>query len=223
MSVQVAVVRVFTDAAGAYGNPLGIVSAQTVPPAQRQGLATRLGFSETIFYTLRGSAAEARIFTPAVELPFAGHPTVGLAWWLREQGTAVESLVVPAGTVAVSSDDDVVRVRARPEWAPEFVFHDLDSPDAVEALDPAAFHDGHYYAWAWADEASGAIRSRMFAPDLGVVEDEATGAAAVRITARLGRDLTITQGRGSKISTRWDPSGWVELGGRAAADSSLQV
>ena len=223
MGVHVAVVRVFTDAAGAYGNPLGIVSAGDVAPAQRQSLAARLGFSETVFYTVRGATADAQIFTPAVELPFAGHPTVGLAWWLREQARPVESLAVPAGSVAVGGDADVTLVHARPDWAPEFVFHDLDSPDAVEALDPAAFRDGHHYAWAWADEAAGALRSRMFAPDMGVAEDEATGAAAVRITARLGRDLTITQGRGSQIFTRWDPAGSVELGGRVVADPSLQV
>ena len=32
------------------------------------------------------------------ELPFAGHPTVGAAWWLRERGTPIRTLQVPAGS-----------------------------------------------------------------------------------------------------------------------------
>ena len=61
--------------------------------------------------------------------------------------------------------------------------------------------------WAWMDEDRGQVRSRMFAPALGIVEDEATGAAAVRLTARLQRDLDITQGLGSRISTAYNPGG----------------
>ena len=45
-------------------------------------------------------------------------------------------------------------------------------------------------------------------------EDEATGAAAVRITDYLSRDLTIVQGKGSVIYTRWSPEGWVHIAGR---------
>ena len=83
MGVDVAVLRVFTDADGAFGNPLGVVDAATIPAAQRQAVATELGYSETIFIDLpeNGSTtAHAHIFTPATELPFAGHPTVGAAW-----------------------------------------------------------------------------------------------------------------------------------------------
>ena len=53
------------------------------------------------------------------------------------------------------------------------------------------------------------LRSRMFAADLGVPEDEATGSAAVRITDYLSRDLTIMQGKGSEIQTEWSSEGWV--------------
>ena len=63
----------------------------------------------------------------------------------------------------------------------------------------------------------------MFAPDLGVGEDEATGAAAVRITESLSRDLTITQGKGSIIHTWWSPEGWVILGGRVVDDGIVRA
>lgn len=222
MGTDVTVLRVFTDPEGAFGNPLGVVDASTVAPADRQPLATRLGYSETIFIDLPQAGtttAHARIFTPAVELPFAGHPTVGASWWLRSLGTPVKTLQVPAGVVAVSYDGDLASVRARAQWAPEFVLHEFDTPEDVLSADPADFSDDvAHYLWAWIDKAGGLIRSRMFAADLGVQEDEATGAAAVRITDFLSRDLTITQGKGSMIHTSWSPEGWVTVSGRVVSD-----
>jgi predicted PhzF superfamily epimerase YddE/YHI9 len=63
----------------------------------------------------------------------------------------------------------------------------------------------------------------MFAANLGVPEDEATGAAAVRITEHLSRDLTIVQGRGSLIETQWSPEGWVRVAGRVVSDGVQQI
>lgn len=48
----------------------------------------------------------------------------------------------------------------------------------------------------------------------GIEEDEATGAAAMLLSARLGRALNIAQGRGSQILTAPAPDGTVEVGGR---------
>lgn len=224
MSIQVDVVRVFTDPEGHHGNPLGIVDAAEVAPSQRQQVAATLGFSETIFVDVPSPSertATARIFTPAAELPFAGHPTVGLAWWLDDRGIPVDTLSVPAGVVATRISDGYTWVRARPDWAPEFTLHCQPDGDAVSAVSAAAFGSGHHYVWAWAGE--GAIRSRMFAPDLGVPEDEATGAAALRITEHLRRDLHITQGRGSRLVTHIEPDGWIEVGGRVRRDSPVTV
>jgi predicted PhzF superfamily epimerase YddE/YHI9 len=218
MSVTVAVLRVFTDANGDFGNALGVVDSATVAPAQRQQLAAELGYSETIFIDLPNAgepSARAHIFTPATELPFAGHPTVGASWWLHSRGTPVRTLQVPAGIVAVSNEGDVAAVNARAEWAPEFAIHDLDSVEALLAADMDDYTDDiEHYLWTWTDEAAGALRARMFAPRLGVPEDEATGSAAVRMTDYLSRDLSITQGKGSKIETQWHPDGWVKVAGR---------
>ena len=63
----------------------------------------------------------------------------------------------------------------------------------------------------------------MFAPRLGIREDEATGAAAVRITEYLSRDLTIVQGQGSIIQTTWSAEGWVQVAGRVADDGARQI
>ena len=62
------------------------------------------------------------------------------------------------------------------------------------------------------------IRSRMFANEIGMPEDEATGSAAMRMTDYLSHDLTITQGRGSQIFTTWSPDGWVDVAGRVVGD-----
>lgn len=63
----------------------------------------------------------------------------------------------------------------------------------------------------------------MFATNLGVQEDEATGAEAVRITEYLSRDLSITQGNGSEIRTRWSADGWLKVAGRVVDDGARQL
>ena len=227
MSIDVTVLRVFTDSAGNFGNPLGVVDAATVQPEQRQHLAAQLGYSETVFVDLPGAGsttAHARIYTPLTELPFAGHPTVGASWWLRAIGTPIHTLQVPAGIVQVSYDDDITAISARAQWAPEFAIHDLESLDALAAADAADFPDDvAHYLWTWIDESAGSLRSRLFAANLGVTEDEATGSAAVRMTDYLSRDLTITQGKGSVIETTWSPQGWVRVAGRVVNDGVRHV
>jgi predicted PhzF superfamily epimerase YddE/YHI9 len=226
MALDVTVLRVFTNADGDYGNPLGVVDASLVTPADRQRVTTELGYSETIFIDLPRPGAPtttAHIFTPTVELPFAGHPTVGASWWLRDRGTPVKTLQVPAGVVQVSyhqyPDGEFTVVSARAEWAPDFSIYDMDSVDDVLNADPDDYGDAvEHYVWAWIDKNEGTIRSRMFANDLGIPEDEATGAGAVRITEYLSRDLVITQGKGSELRTSWSADGWVKVAGRVVDD-----
>lgn len=212
----VEVIRVFTDGAGGFGNPLGIVDATTVAPSARQALAKQLGYSETVFV---GPAVDGvvpvQIFTPSVELAFAGHPSVGTAWWLARQGAVIHTLAVAAGDVAVRYDGELTWITADPSWAPEFTFHALESAAAVDAINSHDVGVGHHYFWAW--QGDGVVRSRMCAPDMGIFEDEATGAAAVRLTGLLERGLEIHQGRGSILTTTLLPSGRVELGGRCAS------
>ena len=226
MALDVTVLRVFTNADGEYGNPLGVIDAHSVAPADRQRVAAELGYSETIFIDVPEAGAStttAHIFTPVVELPFAGHPTVGASWWLKHRGTPVKTLQVPAGVVQVSHeqypDGEFTVISARAEWAPDFSIYDMDSVEDVLNADPDDYSDAvEHYVWAWIDESEGTIRSRMFAIDLGIPEDEATGAGAVRITEYLSRDLAITQGKGSQLRTTWTADGWVKLAGRVVDD-----
>jgi predicted PhzF superfamily epimerase YddE/YHI9 len=231
MAIDVTVLRVFTDADGNFGNPLGVVDARQADPADRQRIATELGYSETIFVDVPESGAStavAHIFTPTVELPFAGHPTVGASWWLKDCGTPVKTLQVPAGVVQVEyqslPDGEFTVISARADWAPDFSFYDLSSVDEVLGADPDDYPDDvEHYVWAWVNRDEGSIRSRMFAGHLGIPEDEATGAAAVRITDYLSRDLAITQGKGSQIRTFWSPEGWVKVAGRVVDDGAWQI
>ena len=222
MGIDVTVLRVFTDPDRNFGNPLGVVDAGQVAPHDRQRLATQLGYSETIFVdlpTAGSTTAHATIYTPRTEIPFAGHPAVGLAWWLRDNGTPVNTLQVPAGIVKVGYRGELTVISARSEWAPELFVHDLDSVDDLLAADPADYPDDTaHYLWTWIDQPAGWLRARMFAANLGVPEDEATGSAAIRITDYLSRSLRITQGKGSMIETTWSPEGWGRVAGRVVND-----
>lgn len=207
------VVRVFTGPDGAGGNPLGVfLDAPDWPAERRQAIAADLGFSETVFVS-SPARGELRIHTPAVELRLAGHPLVGTAWLLAHQGTPVPVLRPPAGEVPTWEEDGRTWIRARPEWAPEFDIRQLASPSDVEAH-PGAGPDEHLQVWAWQDRAAGRVRVRVFPTAVGIAEDEATGAAAIRLGALLRQPLNIHQGTGSEILVRPAKDSTVAVGGR---------
>src|SRR5215470_5387965 len=69
------------------GNQLAVITdAAALTSAEMQKIARETNFSETTFVlssTPRNGGYDVRIFTPAAEVPFAGHPTLGTAWVLR--------------------------------------------------------------------------------------------------------------------------------------------
>jgi predicted PhzF superfamily epimerase YddE/YHI9 len=209
------VLRVFCDEAGEWGNPLGVfLDGAAVPTRRRQAVAAELGFSETV-YVDDAARGEIRIFTPGLELEFAGHPTVGTAWLLAQEGIGCEVLRPPAGEVAVRCEGGLTYVAARAEWSPPWELIELGSPAEVEALDgPPAGREDEIYLWAWADEEAGVVRSRCFSLADGVGEDEATGSAAIMLAAALDCSLTIHQGRGSLLHAAPLGEGRAEVGGR---------
>jgi predicted PhzF superfamily epimerase YddE/YHI9 len=202
------------------GNSLGVfLDGESVPPEARQRVAAELGLSETVFVD-DAARGEIQIFTPAVELDFAGHPAVGTAWLLAEHRTPVETLRVAAGEAAVRYDGGASFVAGRPDWGPPWELEQLDSADEVEALDgPPGGHD-LIAPWAWVDEDAGIVRARVFGPRIGIAEDEATGSAAVRLCTALGRSLDIRQGHASRVLARPLADGWVEVGGRSVLDET---
>ena len=219
-SSQLDVLRVFCAPDGSGGNPLGVfLGGSAVPAGRRQAIAHDLGFAETVFVEDL-DRAEMRIFTPGVELPLAGHPLVGTAWLLREHGREPAALHPPAGEVPIRFEGNLTGAIADPDWGPPFEFLQVESPAAVDALDGHPDGFGNVGVWAWIDEAAGLIRERVFAPDAGVEEDEATGSAALRLCTRLGREVEIRQGRGSVIYARPAGDGRAEIRGHVVADQT---
>jgi predicted PhzF superfamily epimerase YddE/YHI9 len=212
------VLRVFCDAAWSHGNPLGVfLDGDEVPEGRRQEVAAELGFSETVFVD-DATEGRMRIFTPGLELGFAGHPSVGTAWLLAKEREAVPVLRPPAGEVEVRTEGGLTFVAARPEWGPDWKFFQLEDALAVEEAPDLPEGADVGCIWAWIDEAEGTVRSRCFSHDDGVGEDEATGSAAICLAAQLGRDIEIRQGRGSRLDARFLGDGRAEVGGRVVLD-----
>jgi trans-2,3-dihydro-3-hydroxyanthranilate isomerase len=91
---------VFTDRAFG-GNPLAVIPDATgLDDAMLGRIAAEFNLSETTFvYPPEDPAHDARvrIFTPASELPFAGHPTIGTALALHDLGRCGDRLVMELG------------------------------------------------------------------------------------------------------------------------------
>ena len=87
MRLQYHVLDVFTNQRFC-GNPLAVVlGADGLEPSRMQTIAREFNLSETVFVLKpqnQAHSARVQIFTPARELPFAGHPTVGTACLLAQ-------------------------------------------------------------------------------------------------------------------------------------------
>lgn len=190
------------------GNALAVsLDGEPRDAASRQRVAHELGLSETVFVD-DAETGRVKIFTPAAELPFAGHPLVGVGWLL-----GVDVLRPPAGEVPARRDGELSFIAGRPEWAPSFRWTELGSASEVDALEPPAAGLEAYWAWT----GPGVVRARVFPLDLGIVEDEATGAAAVVLASQLDHQIEIHQGASSVIYATPRDDGRVEIGGRVSA------
>jgi trans-2,3-dihydro-3-hydroxyanthranilate isomerase len=267
-------VDVFTDRPLA-GNQLCVVPdpevARRISPETMQSVAREIGFSETTFVTAaEESRYSMRIFTPGVELPFAGHPTLGTAFVLASEGRVSSQVTqhVEAGEFLVEVDvaEHFARMYQHSPWFGPPVEDDLVAAaaglapnDLHSRLSPAVVSTGLPHlivpavdegtlARARPDEAAlgevlrgagadgfylfalsgeGRAKARMFAADVGVSEDPATGSAAGPLGAYLAREgflssgrLTISQGeelgRPSTLLVDVEPDGdsWrVSVGG----------
>ncbi len=109
------IVNVFAEERLA-GNPLAVFEdARGMDAAMMQALALQFNLSETTFLLpSEHASARVRIFTPAKEMPFAGHPTLGSAYVVRALkrcGDAL-SLEMSAGVIPVSAAGDVFTLQA---------------------------------------------------------------------------------------------------------------
>ena len=225
MSRPCSVLRVFTRA-GAGGNHLGVITdVNGLTDAAMQEIAAELGFSETVFIdTGKGDIPVARIFTPAMEMPFAGHPLVGAASVMFEQS---DRLLCGIGEVAIRREGDVVWVdapmhpnnaaidasgfatsvglpSAASEWRVamplDYRVIELASVDEVSRIAPDTRAFGEVHGLTAYARTGDKVRMRFFIPQAGIEEDPATGSAAVALATRLAAAgendgrLTIDQG-----------------------------
>jgi trans-2,3-dihydro-3-hydroxyanthranilate isomerase len=124
------IVDVFTDVP-IQGNQLGVFTeAHEIRADLMQRAARELNLSETVFVLPShdgGADARARIFTPVIELPFAGHPVLGTAFVIGERlGLSVVRLLTGAGVITITLSRE----------AGEIVFGQMEQP--IPALEPFA-------------------------------------------------------------------------------------
>lgn len=135
------IVNVFAESPLA-GNPLCVFEDSSGLDTQTmQALALQFNLSETTFLLPADDPSanrRVRIFTPAFELPFAGHPTLGSAQVVRELSGCGDrvALQMQAGVIPVTATGDVWTLQANaPSW------HEPGASDAELArmlgLDPA--------------------------------------------------------------------------------------
>ena len=254
---------VFTDRAFA-GNPLAVVlEADGLETAAMQTLAREFNLSETVFVqkaTRPEADVRVRIFTPAAELPFAGHPTIGTACLLAELGW-LHSNAGDASRIVLEETVGLVPVRieraADKPWFAElttarppelraadfdvaalpavlgldasavadirlascgtaFVIVTLRQPEPLAGIDFDAAAARRLLQGSWghglyvvARGYDGDWRTRMFAPDLGIGEDPATGAAATGFAGALALDA-LARGESGEFS--WTLHQGVEMG-----------
>ena len=119
MELKYRILNVFTAGdARLSGNPLAVFEdGSNLDPAQMQALARQMNLSESTFILpSKRAAALVRIFTPAYEMTFAGHPTLGTAHVCRALGLGGDQLGLEmrAGIIPVTSDGDHWTLRAMP-------------------------------------------------------------------------------------------------------------
>ena len=215
------------------GNPLAVfVDVGDLDPDQMQAIAREINFSETTFVRslqpMPHQGYDVRIFSPTEELPFAGHPTLGTAFVIREKlrserqepiSTFVLNLAV--GPIPVEVDPDDVFWMKQKEATIGPVLNNAMEVAAALGLDISDLHE----TWPIREVSTGLpflmvplrglaalgqgrivsdrfsalmaqttakglfmfceetrdkahqFAARMFAPELGIMEDPATGSA----------------------------------------------
>jgi trans-2,3-dihydro-3-hydroxyanthranilate isomerase len=129
-------VDVFTNKAFG-GNQLAVFTdARGLSPEIMQAIARELNLSETTFVFPQEDSRNdyrVRIFTPAVELPMAGHPTVGTAFVLAKEG-----MIRPSGPeTTVKFEEGVGTISVAIEWQ-------NGSPAYIQMSQPLPIFGSHF-------------------------------------------------------------------------------
>lgn len=164
------IVDVFTDKPFS-GNALCVVLDQC-PERLMQPIAREANLSETTFPTLTGPTSyRMRVFTPASELSFAGHPSLGTAWVL---GRGRWSQTTSGATVTVEAT-----VEGAEMTQPEPVYTEVDPDGMAEALGVGGVEG------AWLSEAGG-TRHVLIPTDAPLGDIRPNLGAVAELAARAG-------------------------------------
>ena len=178
-SFRYVVADVFTDTPLA-GNPLAVFTdARGLADDEMQRLARELNLSESVFVlpAEAGGHARIRIFTPSIELRFAGHPTLGSAFVLAGPLQVPEvRLETPMGIVPVALEREHDRIvfgrmqQPLPSWEP---FGEAEALLAALLVERSELPVEHYdngarfvYVALGAEEEVAALR-----PDVSALSD----------------------------------------------------
>jgi trans-2,3-dihydro-3-hydroxyanthranilate isomerase len=128
------------------GNQLAVfIPEGTIEPTEMQKIAREINFSETTFI-MSGLQAnggyDVKIFSPDSELPFAGHPTLGTAYVIKNlfdrSETSEIKLNLPVGQIPVDFEDQCVRMtQNQPEFGANV---EMDRIAAVLQIDREDIH-----------------------------------------------------------------------------------
>jgi trans-2,3-dihydro-3-hydroxyanthranilate isomerase len=150
LTLRYVVADVFTDKA-LTGNQLAVFTdGREVDDETMQLLAREMNLSETVFVLPpeAGGHARIRIFTPAAELPFAGHPTLGSAFVLGQPLQLSEiRLETGAGVVPVRLEREGARItfgwmtQPTPQWRTYERADELLAVLGVESELPVEWYD----------------------------------------------------------------------------------
>jgi trans-2,3-dihydro-3-hydroxyanthranilate isomerase len=150
LTLRYVVADVFTDTP-LTGNQLAVFTdGRELDDETMQSLAREMNFSESVFVLPPEADGHARIriFTPASELPFAGHPTLGSAFVLGQPLQLVEiRLETGAGTIPVRLERDGARIvfgwmtQPVPRWRPYERSDELLSVLGVQSELPVDWYD----------------------------------------------------------------------------------
>ncbi len=168
MSSRFAQVDVFGDGPCS-GNPVAVVlEAEGLGEEEMQRFARWTNLAETTFVlppTRAGADYRVRIFTPVLELPFAGHPTLGTchAWLEAGGGPGGEEIVqeCEAGLVRIRRDGGRLAFAA-PPLVRSGPASEQDREKVARALDLAP---GEMLAVEWVDNGPGWITALLASPE----------------------------------------------------------
>lgn len=224
--IKIHVLRVFTNENGDFGNPVGIILdyKNEITQQQRQAIATKLGFSESVFIDNLESAT-VTIYNPKKEVAFAGHALVGTAHYCNSLlGKPIKQIKCKAGIVNTTLEGDKTWINASLVGTPPWLFEELDGPDEVDDLTFGQKKKyKHTVVWSWIDKNHRIIRARTFAPDWGIPEDEANGSGSMQLATRLRREVEVRHGKGSIIYARPMGEDFAYVGGRVVEDRPQEM